>query len=189
MGLMPTGYDAHKAAQALAYLIRGRGGRTDIIDVMKLAYLSDRAFMQKYDRPILFDDFYCMEHGPVESATYDAIKQEGHIKEPFSKYLTPRRRHEFGLARELSDKDFGTLSRAEKNVMDEILDQHRHRRSFELVDWVHLNCREWSNPRGTSVSLPYFEVWKALGRAEVDVLDSHLQEMRDLAQSALEQPE
>jgi hypothetical protein len=62
---MPKGYNPKKAAQVVAYLVQGRGGKTDIIDVMKLVYLSDRASIDKYDCPILFDEFYCLTLGPV----------------------------------------------------------------------------------------------------------------------------
>jgi uncharacterized phage-associated protein len=72
---MAVGFNPRKAAQAVAFLIRGRGGRTDIMDIIKLVYLSDREFLARYDRPILFDDFFCLDHGPVDSVTYDAIKK------------------------------------------------------------------------------------------------------------------
>ena len=178
---MPTGFRPRKAAQAVAYLVQGRGGRTDLIDAIKLAYLSDRAFLERYDRPILFDDLYCMPHGPVVSATYDAIKTEGKMQEPWSNYLQARRGYDIAVSRKLTGEDFDELSVAEERAMDDVLDEHRHRRSFKLVDWIHENCREWSNPRGTSVHLPYYEVWKALGRTDMKLMDAYFNEMRNLA--------
>lgn len=183
VAVMALGYKPRKAAQVLAYLLRGRGGRTDIIDVIKLAYLSDRAFLDRYDRPILFDDLYCLDHGPVDSRTYDSIKREGRMDPPWSDYLAPRHGHDLALARKLMPDDFDELSPAEERVMDDVLDQHRHRRSFALVDWIHEHCREWSNPRGTSVTLPYYEVWKALGRTDPEKMDQHINELRNMAES------
>jgi uncharacterized phage-associated protein len=181
--MMALGYKPRKAAQVVAYLIQGRGGRTDIIDVIKLAYLSDREFLDRYDRPILFDDLFCFDHGPVDSQTYDSIKSEGKLEPPWSDYLDPRRGHGIALTRRLSREDFDELSIAEERVMDDVLDEHRHRKGFALVDWIHKNCREWSNPRGTSVPLPYFEVWKALGRTDCDKMDKHINELRNMANS------
>jgi uncharacterized phage-associated protein len=181
-----SAYNPRKAAQVIAYLVRGRGGRTDIIDAIKLAYLSDREFMDRYDRPILFDELYCLDHGPVDSQTYDSIKAEGRLSKPWSDYIFPRRGHEIAVSRVLSGDDFDELSEAEERVMDEVLDEHRHRRSFKLVDWIHENCREWSNPRGTSMYLPYFEVWKALGRPNVEEMESHINELKGIAHSLRE---
>lgn len=184
---MLAGYKPRKAAQVIAYIVKGRGGRTDIIDVIKLAYLCDRAFLDKYDRPILFDEFFCLDDGPVDSRTYDCIKTIGKLDHPWSEYLMPRRGHDIVLARILKEEDFDELSQAEERIIDDVLDEHKHRRSFALVDWIHENCREWSNPRGTSVPLPYFEVWKALGRTDTEKMDGHIKRLRYLAKSIEEQ--
>lgn len=177
-----TAYNPRKAAQVIAYLVRGRGGRTDIIDAIKLAYLCDREFMDRYDRPILFDELFCLDNGPVDSKTYDSIKVEGKLSEPWSQYLAPRRGHDIEVCNSLTEEDFDELSRAEERVMDNVLDEHRHRKSFRLVDWIHENCREWSNPRGTSIHLPYVEVWKALGRSDLEKMDEHINEMKAIAE-------
>jgi uncharacterized phage-associated protein len=182
---MGSAYKARKAAQVVAYLLQGRGGRSEIIDVIKLVYLADRTFMDWYDRPMLYDDFFCMTHGPVNSATYDAIKLEDKLERPWSDYLIPRRGHDIELIKKLQSRDFDELSRAEERVLYEVLEEHKHRRGFALVDWIHDNCREWSNPRGTSVPLLYFEIWKALGRDNLEELDQHANEMKNLA-SALD---
>ena len=58
-------FNPRKAAQVIAFLTRERGGKIDFITVVKLAYLSDRRFMEKYDLPILNDELVSMEHGPV----------------------------------------------------------------------------------------------------------------------------
>lgn len=177
------GFSALKAAQVIAYLVQGRGGRTDLIDVVKLAYLADRECLDRFDRPILYDNFYCLPHGPVNSQTYDSIKQEGKLDLPWSNYIRPRSGHEIALARKFIPADFDQLSINEEKIMDDVLEKHRLRRSFALVDWIHQNCREWSNPRGTSVHLPYCDVWKALGRTDLNRMDSHINELRNIAES------
>jgi len=183
---MARGFKPRKAAQVVAFLVQGRGGRTDIIDVIKLAYLSDRTFMDRYDRPILFDDLYCFDDGPVDSQTYDSIKTEGKLDRPWSDYIKPRRGYEIAIVRAFQPEEFDELSPAEERVMSDVLDEHKHRRSFKLVDWIHDNCREWSNPRGTSVYLPYHEVWKALGRTDIEKMDRHIDDLMNIAYSLKE---
>ena len=180
---MLDAFNPRKAAQVIAFLVQGRGGRTDIIDVIKLAYLSDRSFLDKYDRPILYDDFYCLDNGPVDSQTYDAIKEVGKLAGPWTDYLRPRRGHEIATIRKIEAADFDLLSVAEELVMASVLEEHKHRHGFELVEWIHENCREWSNPRNTSVPLPYFEVWKALGRENLDEMERHWNDLRNIAKS------
>ena len=184
---MPIGYNPRKAAQVVSYLVRGRGGRTDIIDVIKLVYLSDRAFMDRFDRPILFDDLYCLDSGPIDSTTYDSLKVHGKLSDPWSEYLLPRKGNEIALSRELTSEDFDELSTAEERAMDDVLSEHRNRRSFALVEWIHHNCREWVSPRGTSSHLSYSDVWTALGRGDDQNMEDHINELRSLAEAHKEQ--
>ena len=73
---MPVGYDVRKAAQVVAFLIRQQGGTADMIKTIKLAYLADRQFLDRYGRPILNDDLYCLDHGPIGSTTLNYIQRQ-----------------------------------------------------------------------------------------------------------------
>jgi uncharacterized phage-associated protein len=180
---MPRGYNPRKAAQVIAFLTQGRGGHTDIIDVVKLAYLADRSFLSKYDRPILFDEFYCLDHGPVDSVTYDSIKRNGVIEEPWSTYLRPRDGHVIAIVRKLGPDDFDELSAAEEHTLQEILEQFTTIRDFGLVQWIHDNCSEWSHPSGSSTFLTYGDVFEALGKDEPGERERHVTELSHVAHS------
>jgi hypothetical protein len=65
---------SEKAAQVVAFLIDQQGGSADMIETVKLAYLSDRRYLDLYGRPILNDDLYCLDHCPIDSTTLDFIK-------------------------------------------------------------------------------------------------------------------
>ena len=54
MALIP-GYNVRKAAQVVAFFAIRQGGRINVLKLSKLVYLSDRAFVEKYDVPILYD--------------------------------------------------------------------------------------------------------------------------------------
>jgi uncharacterized phage-associated protein len=181
--VMPRGYNPRKAAQVIAFLVQGRGGRTDIIDVVKLAYLADRSFMNKYDRPILFDELYCLDHGPVDSVTYDSIKRHGTIEQPWSTYLLPREGHDIATVRAFRPDEFDELSLAEERTLREILDKFANIRDFHLVQWIHDNCSEWSHPLGSSTFLAYSDVFEALGKDDPNERDRHVTELSDIAHS------
>ncbi|WP_456816182.1 type II toxin-antitoxin system antitoxin SocA domain-containing protein [Bradyrhizobium sp. USDA 4508] len=45
-------------------------------DVVKSIFLADVAHLNQYARPVTFDNFVAMEHGPVPSATRDVLQPE-----------------------------------------------------------------------------------------------------------------
>ena len=146
---MPVGFNVRKAAQVVAFLVAEQGGSADMIKTVKLAYLSDRKFLELYDRPILNDDLFCLDHGPIDSATLDLIKgnySDDDLK-VWYKYLTPVDPKTFQFSAARKDLYFDELSGAEEDVLKEIVSEFRAFKPFELVDWIHANCREWSNPR------------------------------------------
>jgi uncharacterized phage-associated protein len=163
---MPMGYSIRKAAQVVAFLVAEQGGAADMIKTVKLAYLSDRKFLDLYDRPILNDDLYCLDHGPIDSMTLNLIKGDSSAenKKLWSEYLTAvdPKTHSFGTSKR--DIYFDELSEAEEAVLKETVQIYGHMKPFDLVEWIHANCKEWSNPKGTSKSLSYADVFKALGK-------------------------
>jgi len=175
-------FNVRKAAQVAAFLIQERGGTADIIEVVKLAYLADRRFMELYDLPILYDDFYSMEHGPVDSVTYNYLKGEArNERHIWNYYLKDREKNTIALTHDLSLDDFDELSNAEIYVLKEISEQFARYRRFELVDYVHKHCPEWEDVGpGTSQYLPYDRVFQALEKENSEGLSERVVELRHL---------
>jgi uncharacterized phage-associated protein len=181
---MPIGYDVRKAAQVVAFLIQEQGGTADMIKTIKLAYLSDRRFLDLYGRPLLNDDLYCLDHGPIDSTTLDYIKgsiSNGKKRSVWAEYVTPvdPTTYQFSIAK--NDIYFGELSEAEEQVLRDVVKEFKNMKPFELVDWIHENCREWVNPRGTSTYLSYAEVFKALGKDHPSKRVKYVEKVRRLA--------
>jgi uncharacterized phage-associated protein len=177
---MPVGFSVRKAAQVIAFLVAEQGGSADMIKTVKLAYLADRKFLELYDRPILNDDLYCLDHGPIDSMTLNLIKGDAgnDNKNLWSEYLTAvdPKTYVFGISQ--NNIYFDELSEAEEAVLREVVQKFRKMKPFELVEWLHDNCREWSNPKGTSVSLSYADVFKALGKKNPEKSVEHVNETR-----------
>lgn len=181
---MPLGFNVRKAAQVVAYLIAEQGGRADLIKTVKLAYMADRRFLEFYDAPILNDDFYCLDHGPVDTVTYDYIKGQGSKRRVWEKYVKPRQKNNLHLARSADDIEFDLLSDAEEEVLRAVVDEYRSLRPFELVDYIHQNCSEWTNPKGTSTHLSYDEVLHALGKDKRKARIKRIKERRQVLEVA-----
>lgn len=47
-------------------------------DVVKSLFLADRRHLNRYGRPITFDNYKAMLHGPVPDLAYDLLKEDGY---------------------------------------------------------------------------------------------------------------
>lgn len=68
-----------KIIQALLYLIREaekRELKLTQYTVLKTFFLADRAHLNKYGRPVTFDNYVAMKDGPVASFIYDVLKDK-----------------------------------------------------------------------------------------------------------------
>jgi uncharacterized phage-associated protein len=175
-------FNVRKAAQVIALLAREAGGSIDLITAVKMAYLADRRFMELRDLPILNDDLVSMEHGPVDSETYNYIKGDGAHRDIWTKYVvTAKQTNLVQVARELGDDDFDELSDAEVSVIKDIFNRFKGLKPFQIVDYVHMNCPEWENVGKTSKFLPYERVFNALGKKNANALTDRVYEFRNLA--------
>ena len=71
---MRTRFREDKTTQAAARLIQLCGGRMAYLKLIKLLYLADREALIRWGRPITYDTYVAMKHGPVLSGTLDVIK-------------------------------------------------------------------------------------------------------------------
>src|SRR5436189_4235490 len=46
-------------------------------DIVKSLFLADRSSLNKYGRPITFDNYAAMKDGPVPSLAYNFLKEDG----------------------------------------------------------------------------------------------------------------
>lgn len=56
-----------KAAQALNYFATRNGGTISKLHALKLVFLADRYHLRKYSRPVIGDQYWAMNYGPVAS--------------------------------------------------------------------------------------------------------------------------
>lgn len=55
-----------------------RGRNVSQYDLLKTLFLADRAHLNDWGRPVTYDNYCAMEHGPVPSLAYDLLK--GNVK-------------------------------------------------------------------------------------------------------------
>ncbi len=143
---MANGFNEKKAAEVAVFFAIKSGGAINIVKLMKLIYLGDRAFLKKYDAPILHDRLVSMPKGPVNSNTYNCAS--GQVRaEVWDSYIRDSANHMVACANEkISIDDLRELSRAEISVLDDVWKEFGALDPWALVDFTHDNCDEWEEP-------------------------------------------
>ena len=173
MALIP-GYNVRKAAQVVAFFAIRQGGRINVLKLSKLVYLSDRAFVEKYDVPILYDKLVSMQHGPVNSLTLDFVK--GFLSDAvnWDEFVSDLDRHDVGLSRDdLRVEHLDELSDAEITTLEAIWAAFGHMSQYEIRDYTHAHCPEWEDPDGSAKPIEYKRLLECLHKdpAIADLID------------------
>ena len=115
-------YREDKTTQAAARLLRLSNGRMPYMSLIKLLYFADRRALLQPGRPISYDLFVSMPHGPVLSRTYDLITDEPDPDNPsyWRQYISEPERYEVCLLGDVPDDQ---LSPAEEAILDSVFNE------------------------------------------------------------------
>jgi uncharacterized phage-associated protein len=75
-----------KIIAAVAYLIRSAGElglKITQYDIVKSLFLADKSHLNRYGRPVTFDNYTAMENGPVPSTSYNFLKRDNYCMKHF----------------------------------------------------------------------------------------------------------
>lgn len=159
-------FNVRKAAQVAAYFALRAGGAVNILKLVKLIYLADRTFIEKYDYPMLNDEFVSMDHGPVNSRTLEYINgMQLDGRGAWDEFVSPRTGYDIGLAHpDITLETLDEFSAADLEVLDEIWARFGHYDKYRLRDYTHRNCPEWEDPKGSSKPISYERLYQVLGK-------------------------
>jgi uncharacterized phage-associated protein len=154
-------YHQERATQAAARLLKLRGGTMSYMKLLKLLYLADRRALLEHGRPITFDRYVSMDHGPVLSQTYNLIVSE---EQPgrhtyWRRYISEPRGYEVTL---LGDAPNGELSTAQERILDEVFAEFGTMGRWQIVDYLH-TLPEWEDPQGSSIPIALRDVLRGGG--------------------------
>ena len=177
---MAPWFNVRKAAEVAAFFAMRSGGQINVLKLVKLIYLSDRAYMEKYDVPILKDRLVSIDHGPVNSLTYNLIN--GTTEDAsWEDLISDRADHMVGLKHNVTVDDLSALSDAELEVLEKIWADFGHMGKYQIRDYTHENCPEWDDPEGSSVPIRYSHVFKFLGKERSAELEDRVLSERQVA--------
>ncbi|GMV83872.1 MAG: hypothetical protein AMXMBFR7_50560 [Planctomycetota bacterium] len=145
-----------KSIQAAAELLAREPGRQmSRLRLIKLLYIADREALKETGRPITWDRWVAMKHGPVLSRFYDVIKGLEVGSTELAKYVD-QQGYQIILR---SDPGKGQLNRYEIRKLAELSNRYRDQDEWELVEITH-QFPEWikNNPGDSSRQIPLEDI-------------------------------
>jgi uncharacterized phage-associated protein len=186
-------FDAVKLGQALAYLA---GGVRDLtkLKAAKLLYFADKAHLLGHGRPIVGDRYYCLDHGPVPSASLNAINDllnpvrfklhgktlEHRMSKVLSEYLQVDRKGTHPrLSARVSPNRLDALTATEGEVLDRTIETYGRLSASRLIDATHKE-QPWlkansARPVGSSVEIP----WESFLECVADDVRAHIEDEQE----------
>jgi uncharacterized phage-associated protein len=172
-------FDARRAGQIAAFFTKREGGLINVVKLVKLIYLADRAYMALYEEPMFMDNFvFDVELGPVNSGAYECVNSGC---DGWDEFISGRENHNVALTvGSVSEDDLDELSTADLEVLNEIWNEFGHMSQWDLVEHTHKYCPEWKDPGNSSVAIPYGRVFKFLKKDNSEKLANNIQERKRL---------
>jgi len=148
--------------------------------LIKLLYMLDRTSFIKWHRPVTFDEYYSMKHGPVLSEVRDLLTEEHRPFEHsyWSAYISAPSDY-FVTLRSATDTD--ALSEAEEELIQSVFTEYAPYLSkpFELVELLHRTLPEWKEPESGRVPLPHRDILEAANKSpeEIAAIEEELENL------------
>lgn len=157
-----------KASQAAALLLQLGGGRMNHMKLIKLLYLADRDALLRFGRPITFDHYYSLPHGPILSFTLDLVNSDRDPESPsyWDELISERQGHEVALRS--STLETVALSDAERQVLEDVSRDYGSMDQWQLRDLTH-TLPEWQDPQGSRVPISIDDILQGEGYDSEDI--------------------
>ena len=160
-------FNEKKTAQAAAHLLKLSGGRLNYMVLIKLLFLADRMALLKNERPITGAVMVSMKYGPVLSEVLDLINEGERGGGPWVELVSPPNAYDVSLV--VDEPETDELSKFELRVLDLVYEKFGKMEKWALVDWLHDNIREWTDPKGSVLTIEYADVLRKNDFSEQDI--------------------
>lgn len=167
-----------KATEAGCLFLERAGGRMNIMKLVKLMYLLDRISLDRRGVPVAGGDYLSMRNGPVTSELLDLINAGRLFGDPDQRWeqsVSDRRDHDVKLEQMPARNH---LSDADAALLDEIWREHGGKDQWQLVEWCHAHCKEWTPVTNGCAPIAVEQIGMALGKTP--------QQIQRLRQEAVE---
>lgn len=154
------GFDQEKSAQMCAYFLQRATGSTDKLKLIKLIYLSEREYLDRYLMPMTLDEFYSMKNGPIASCALNGINGELDA-DLWSEWLVLDG-NEASPAKQRQRNEFNKLSEADITVMDAVWGKFGTWSTSKIWKFVHSEIPEYEEIPSGRRPISYSAILTAL---------------------------
>ena len=167
---MTLRFNEVKTTQAAARLLFGNGGHMEVLKLVKLLYLADRKALLRWGRPVTFDRYFSLPHGPVLGVTLDRINEPVAPEGPsyWQTIISEREGHAVRLLGPEPLRD--DLSPAQEALLDELYEEFGRMDTWALRDYSH-TLPEWQDPDGSRIPILVRDILMAEGFSRGDALE------------------
>lgn len=166
-------FKPRKAAHVTAYFAIREGGTIDVLKLAKLLYLAERAYLDAYELPLTGDRLVAMPHGPALSETLNHVNESPNPG--WQAVVSERSGNTVSVVPGVTIEALKRLSPANIEVLEEVWQKYGHLDGLTLRNFTHDNCAEWSDPRGSSHEISYADLFRALGKDDIEELIEEIQ--------------
>jgi uncharacterized phage-associated protein len=163
-------FNSSRAAQIAAFFAGKQGGIINVMKLVKLMYLADRASMREYGEPLTYDRMVSMNNGPVLSQVLNLINGDLHpaALAKWEEWITDRAHYDVSLKRKFSRDELDQLSDVDLDLLEQVWTQFGSMDQWTLSKYTHEHCAEWKDPDGSMIPIDDDEVLRAVGKSEKD---------------------
>jgi uncharacterized phage-associated protein len=161
-------FNEKKATQTAARFIKLCGGKLSYLKLIKLMYLAERQALLNWGRPITYDSYFSLPHGPILSTTLDLINEGKHPRSShiWFNHISAHSKYEVSLHKDCPPDD---LSEAEESLITEIFLKYGRADKWMLVKHLHAILPEWQDPHGSSIPISYRDILMAGHKSEEEI--------------------
>ena len=174
---MKPHFNEAKTAQLAALILKLRGGTMHYMKLIKLMYIIDRTALIDWGRPLTYDSYVSMKHGPVLSATLDLINEGpyGLSESPWHQVIT-RAADPYCVTLQ-GEPQTDELSDAEEQLVAQVYKKYGYMNRYRLRDILHEVLPEWHDPQGSSIPIEYRDILIAGKKtpAEIAEIESEIE--------------
>ncbi|MBA2589065.1 MAG: SocA family protein [Alphaproteobacteria bacterium] len=174
-----VGFRSEKAAQFSALFVQREGGRIDKLKLVKLLYLAERESTAERGRPIFYDEFYSLDHGPIGTHALDALNKDSRDNALWANYITVQSRKDIAAATKTKPQEMDQISKSDFAILENVWKKFGWMTASQVRNWTHLNCPEYVEPpKGSNLPITYEALYKALKYDEAAQMAYHISEYR-----------
>ncbi|MDR0820186.1 MAG: SocA family protein [Endomicrobium sp.] len=165
--------DLEKIIQVVDYILQKHDFSLNYTKLLKLLYIADRKCLDRWNFTISEDNYSAMEQGMVLSGLYDFIRGKADSLSQI-KWDSYFYKHDYELrSRHRENCSYDELSKAEREILDEV-DKKYHSESWQyLVDEVVHKFPEWKAVEdkigNSSLKIEKEKILSVLGRDEQEI--------------------